>query len=463
MTTIEHYIHRNAELYPDKIAMVCLTEQSEERISWAQVDAMVDEKAELLRATYQKGQVVCLKADFGTDFLITYFALHRMGCVAAPMERNMPEAAFQKVAGILESQQVPKGSADILYTTGTTGQSKGVIISHEAIIANAENLISGQMFQHNLAFVINGPLNHIGSLSKIYPIVMLGATMVLTDGLKDMNIFFKALDYPEAKTATFLVPASIRIIIQMAAGRLAELAHKIDFIETGAAAISHSDMLTLCRLLPHSRLYNTYASTETGIISTYNFNDGRCIPGCLGKPMRHSNIIITPDGLIACGGKTLMTGYVNGNGNGNVNRNGNVNGNENRNGNVNRNENGDGLIYTSDIGHIDEEGMLHLEGRSDDVINVGGYKVAPTEVENATMTIQGVRDCVCIAVENNITGSALKLLVVIDDGITLNKKAIATQLKERLEPYKIPLLYEQVDTIKRTFNGKIDRKQYSKK
>jgi acyl-CoA synthetase (AMP-forming)/AMP-acid ligase II len=386
---------------------------------------------------------VCLRAECSIDYLVTYFALHRAGCVVVPLEKDIPEDTFQELSQHFSASSVPENIADILYTTGTTGKSKGVMISHQTIIADAENLISGQGFTHDLAFIVNGPLNHIGSLSKIYPVIMLGATLILVDGMKDLNAFWKAFDYPALKVATFLVPASIRILIQFCPEQLAAYAEKIDFIETGAAAISQADMETLCRLLPKSRLYNTYASTETGIISTYNFNDGKCVAGCLGRPMPHSQVFITSEGHIACKGDTLMSGYV---------------GDPERTATVLR----DGVVYTSDIGRIDEKGMLHLSGREDDVINVGGFKVAPTEVEDAAMAFPEIQDCICISVEHKIMGRALKLLVVMKDGRVLNKRALAQFLKNKLETYKIPTLYEQTETVKRTFNGKLDRKFYQR-
>ena len=104
--------------------------------------------------------------------------------------------------------------------------------------------------------------------------------------------------------------------------------------------------------------------------------------------------------------------------------------------------------------------MLHLKGREDDVINVGGYKVAPTEVEDAALSFPDVKDCVCIAVDHPITGKALKLLVVMHKGKALNRRALALHLKSKLETYKIPLLYETTEGVARTFNGKIDRKYY---
>ena len=441
MNCIERYIERNATLYPDKTAIVC----NGEHCTYTMLHERISRKATALRATgFREGQIVCLRALPTLDYLVDYFAYHVAGYVVAPLEKDLPEASFQKIASELCPHTVPKGSADILYTTGTTGRSKGVIISHEAIIADAENLIDGQGFSHDLAFVVNGPLNHIGSLSKLYPLMMLGATAIIVDGLKDLNLFFDAFQYPAPKMATFLVPASIRMLLQFGAAQLAALADKMDFIETGAAAISQADMEALCRLLPNTRLYNTYASTETGIISTYNYNDGKCVAGCLGRPMKHSEIIITDKGLIACKGRTLMTGYVG----------------DNQCSMVNGQWSMVDIVYTSDMGMLDADGMLHLTGREDDVINVGGFKVAPTEVEDAALAFPDVEDCVCIPVDHIITGKALKLLVVMKDGKALDRKALALHLKTRLEPYKIPMLYSQVDKVERTFNGKINRKHY---
>ena len=435
---LEDYLEISAKRYPQKTAVVC----GEEVCTYEALYERVLVRTEALKALYQTGQIVALRAYPTVAYLVEYFALHMAGCVAAPLERDMPEATFQEIALWLEANTTPEGTADILYTTGTTGRSKGVMISHRTIIADAENLIDGQGFTHELAFVVNGPLNHIGSLSKIYPVVVLGATLIIVDGLKDMNKFFAAFDYPVKKMATFLVPASIRMLIQFSSEQLARYADKIDFIETGAAAISQADMEALCQLLPKTRLYNTYASTETGIIATYNYNGGKCVAGCLGRTMKHSKLIITKGGLIACQGDTLMSGYV---------------GDPERTASILRGD----TVYTSDIGMIDEDGLLHLKGREDDVINVGGFKVAPTEVEDAAMSYPRLKDCICIAIEHPITGRALKLLVVMSDGEQLNKRELALHLKGRLEAYKVPMLYEQVEKVARTFNGKLDRKRYA--
>ena len=430
--TLEDYLAQDAAQYPDKTAVIC----GGKTYSYAQLWQLVQQRA----ADIPSGRVIPFRSSQTIDFIITYFAIHLAGSVAAPLEKDIPEDLFAEVSERLSSNAVPEGSADVLYTTGTTGKSKGVIISHRTIVADAENLVAGQGFSHDLVFVIHGPLNHIGSLSKIYPIILLGGTLHILDGLRNADVFFDAFK-AAGKYATFFVPANIRFLLSFDAKRFAELADKLDFVESGGAPLSHADMLQLCEILPRTRLYNTYASTETGIIATYNYNDGRCMAGCLGRPMPHSRFVITPEGMISCQGDTLMSGYI---------------GDPELTASVLRGD----TVYMSDYGSIDEEGMLHIGGRESEVINVGGYKVAPTEVEDVAMSIEGIRDCICISAEHRIMGKAVKLLVVMREGAVFDKKYIARYIAARLEPYKVPQLYEQVESVARTYNGKLDRKFY---
>lgn len=426
------YLQQNALRYPEKTAVVC----GGESCSYARLWQMVHQQA----ATLPAGQIIAFRISQTIDFLVTYLAIHLAGSVAAPLEKGMPEGLYREVSDRLAACPVSVDAADVLYTTGTTGRSKGVLISHEAMIADAENLIAGQGFTHELTFVVHGPLNHIGSLSKTWPVIILGATLHILDGLKDAGAFFDAFRQ-EGHYATFFVPANIRYLLAFDAKRFAALADRLDFVESGGAPLSHADMLHLCELLPRTRLYNTYASTETGIIATYNYNDGRCLAGCLGRPMPHSKVMITPEGKIACQGDTLMSGYL---------------GDEALTAGVLSN----GTVYMSDYGCIDDEGMLHILGRENDVINVGGYKVPPTEVEDAAMEFPGVTDCICIAADHPVMGMALKLLVVMKPDTPFDKRSLARHLAARLEPYKVPIHYEQVASVVRTYNGKLDRKYY---
>ena len=104
--------------------------------------------------------------------------------------------------------------------------------------------------------------------------------------------------------------------------------------------------------------------------------------------------------------------------------------------------------------------MIHLTGRAGDVINVGGYKINPIEVENAASAYPGIKDCICIAGKHPVIGQVLKLLVVTDDAASFDKHDVAVFIKSKLEAYKVPTMYEIVDAVKYTYNGKKDRKSY---
>lgn len=333
-----------------------------------------------------------------------------------------------------------------LYTTGSTGKPKGVVISQRAVMANSENLIEGHGYSANTFFLIAGPMDHLGCWSKIFPTLMMGGTLcILKDGMKDIQAFFDAADsaarYGSPRVATFLVPSNVRILMNQAADQLQLHADSIDFIESGGAPLAQSDMQRLCEFLPNTRLYNTYASTETGVITTYNYNDGKCLSGCLGKPLKHTSVFITSQGTIACKGATLMNGYEN---------------EPELTAEVMR----DGIVYTADNGFIDAEGMLHIEGRTDDIINTGGFKVAPPEVEEAALSHPMVKDCICISQPHPILGQAPALLVVLNEGYSLDKRQLALHISSKLERYKVPTYYMEVPSIERTSNGKLNRKIY---
>lgn len=438
--TQEQFVQRHAQATPDKVAAVCAGRQ----ITYAQLWAAIEKKAAQLK---EEGLKPCrpyvFRATQDIDFLITYCAIHHAGAIAVPLEHQATQENFDAVKDEVEACTFADDIADILYTTGTTGKSKGVMLSNTCLESCADNFIVNLGFTPELLFIISGPLNHIASLFKIHPVLTVGGTICVLDGLKDMNAFFDVFDLPYTKFGTFLVPASIRMLLQFSYEKVAALADKIDFIETGAAPITTSDMETLSKALPHSRLYNTYGGTEIGCVCTYDFNDGRYMEGCIGRPMKNSSVEVTPDGSVIVSGKTIMSGYVN-------------------DPQATAAVLQDGRIHGADLGYVDAEGMIHLNGRRGDVINVGGYKVNPVEVENAAASHPCVKDCICIADTHPVIGTVLKLLVVLADGTTLDKHALAVHIKSKLDSFKVPTYYEAVPSIARTYNGKLDRKFYKK-
>lgn len=436
--TLEQSIYHHSVADPEKVAAVC----GKESVTYSQLwDGIIKRAEELKSEDVLPNRPYVFRASQDIDFVVTYCAVHHIGAIAVPVEQKVTDEYFNAISAEVAACEFAEDITDILYTTGTTGKSKGVMLSETALVSCADNFITDLQFSSDLLFIISGPLSHIASLFKMHPVLTVGGTICILDGLKDINAFFDVFDLPFRKFATFMVPASLRLIMQFSYDRLCSLADKIDFIETGAAPITQHDMEMLAKALPASRLYNTLGGTEIGAVCTYNFNDGRYMEGCIGRPMKNSTVEVTPEGNIIVSGLTIMSGYV---------------ADEENTARVLK----DGKIYGADLGYVDDEGLIHLKGRQGDVINVGGFKVDPSEVENAAASHPDIKDCICIAATHPVIGTVLKLLVVLADNRELDKRSIAVHIKSKLEPHKVPTYYEAVDTIQRTYNGKLDRKFY---
>ncbi len=436
--SLENKIRQHALSKPDKVAVIC----GEDSMTYAQLWDAIQARAEKIKADGigpHQGYVYRTNQDI--DFIVNYCAAHLAQAVAVPVGHAATEEEFRQIQEEVAACAFPKDVDDTLFTTGTTGKSKGVMLSHNSLISSSENFLDRFPFTEDLLFIVSGPLNHIATLHKINPTLCAGATVCILDGVKDMNAFFKVFDLPFNHFATFLVPASLRILMQYSYQKLCSLAPKISFIETGAAPITKADMEMLSKALPNTRLYNGYGATEFGSAAAYDFNDGKYMEGCIGKPFKNVDVEIDADGRIIVSGMGVMSGYLNDEEN-------------------TRTVLADGRIHTSDTGYFDEEGLIHLTGRVGDVINVGGFKVNPVEVENAASSFPGMKDCICVAGQHPVVGRVLKLIVALEPGTEFDKHALAVYIKSKLEAYKVPTMYEVVDAIRYTYNGKKDRKSY---
>lgn len=428
MGLIEKF-RQQATRFADTVAVRC----QGDALTYGQLLEKVEAEAVRLQEEEQvgKGDIYQLVASQDIGYLVRFLALHVVGAICTPVDGLMTLPAYRNEA-----------VSDMLFTTGSTSQPKGVLLSEKAILADAENLIEAHGYRHGMTFVICGPIHHFGCWSKVLPTLLTGATLYLLEGLKDTEALFTALA-SAGRTATFLVPSAIRMLMQLNRKRLEELSGNIDFIETGAAPIAVSDMEQLRTILPHTRLYNTYASTETGVVCTFPFHvPAVCRVGCVGPTMRHAHVRIDGEGHIVVQGPMIMSGYLPGYAG------------------MSDRLCSPSEIVTSDMGTLDAEGNLFITGRDSDFINVGGLKVAPAEVEDVAMMLPEIGDCICVAAPHPMMEQIPRLLVVMNSGYVFNRRAIINHLKLHLETYKIPLQYEEVNEIRKTFNGKKDRKYY---
>ena len=482
--TLIEYVQDYAEHIPQKVAVIS------DGVSFTYGELYEDVRKYstfLQQGGLRKGDFVVVKAIQSVSYIIAYLAVHFCGAVIITLEKTATNEKIQEIAeqvsakmvigddqsGILPKyifidsarvfedlsnmapapESFPNGSdsADILLTTGTTGKSKCVELSHAAVIAGADNIAYGCQMSRNTVLVVPNPLSHSNAIKNMAACFITGCTFCVLDGIADLNAYFHALDYPKGKVATVLPPAAIRMIFQLAKSKLAEYADKLDYLMAATAPLPESDRETLRKLLPNTRLYNHYGCSESSSICIYDFNKYAWLKNCAGKAMPHSHVFFVDDerreiksssdhiGLLAVKGDATMKGYF-------------------KEPELTKEILVDHVIYTKDMGYMDENGFVFILGRNDDIINVGGLKVSPLEVEEAALSYEGVRDCICIAVSDKIAGEAIKLLVVADSGLDL--QALKIYLTSKLEQYKVPKQYELVEKVERTFNGKTDRKYY---
>jgi acyl-CoA synthetase (AMP-forming)/AMP-acid ligase II len=118
---------------------------------------------------------------------------------------------------------------------------------------------------------------------------------------------------------------------------------------------------------------------------------------------------------------------------------------------------GELVLYTGDYARLDEDGFLYFVGRMDDIIKSRGEKVAPKEVENALMNIQGVKEAAVIGVADEILGQAVKAYVVLEKGVIFSDKDILRECQRRLESFMVPKHVVFVDDLPKTTTGKIKK------
>lgn len=433
----------------------------------------------------KKGDCAMVECNQTVDYFICEMAIQLVGAIFVPLEkkaatervlsiatdtqavvyisnREIPELNIPRI-DISEAGQTrktvdvnsvafPTGEdvAEILFSTGTTGKSKGIVLTHRNDMALAENVKCGTEMKENNVELVPMPLSHSHGLRRTYGNMLNGSTVVFLDGVMFLKKMFGLMDQ-YGVTAIDLSPAMLSIIFKLGKDSLGDYADQLDYIQLGSAPLPEDDKVHLCKLLPHTRLYNFYGSTEAGCSCILEFNSMAGKKGCIGKPTVNAQFIVVDDnrnviesspdnlGLLASSGDINMKEYF-------------------KEPELTEQTMKNGFIYTKDLGYIDEEGFVYMLGRKDDVINFGGIKISPEEIESAVKKNPIVKDCACVGKPDKISGQVPKLFISLEEGAEYDAKSFKAFLMEALDANKQPSLVEVIDEIPRTFNGKILRK-----
>ena len=488
MNSIVEALSIYAKERPDRIAVIA----DDEKITYSELWKEVQGFAEYLRKKgFPKGSRITVKSAPSIWFAVSCFGIHLSGNVQVPMEKTIGEEGIYNIAQELDASLIisdigagesrerhfecidsgkvrelakenysegltfdfptPDMTCDIMFTTGTTGKSKGVMESHRAVVAVSENVKYGAEIPEDNIYLVPAPINHASAIRKLYVSILTGTTVVLLDGFTDVKKFFAYIENYHV-TSILMPPAAVRMILLLAAKNLAKYSDQIHHIHTGSAAFPEADKEKLCEILPNTRLYFAYGSSEAGCVSMYDYSKNRGLISCVGKPNKNANIFIvdenhvpiksskTNQGLIAISGGMVMQGYYN-------------------EPELTAGVLQDGIVYTSDLGYIDEEGFVYVVGRVGDVINIGGLKIAPTEVENVVLRYPDIADCACFGVEDRMGGVVPKLNVVVKTGCELDIAGLRAHMQKHLEAFKVPKQIQIVEELPKTSNGKLDRKR----
>ena len=479
MQTIEQSIWQQTALHPNKVAV----KSGKNEATYSQLTSRILSAKQVLMnlPEYKEGRSIVLAAGKQIEFLYVYFGAHLAGLTVAPIDAETNPTRFGYIADAIKPfcvigfdkmdtdiqkvslkdfNQLPDvletidvsfpnedAIADILFTTGTTGAPKGVPLTfkNEAAAARNINTYIGNMAEDVELLAL--PVSHSFGLGRVRCCLINGQTIILLGSFVNTKRLFRTIE-EEGVAGFTMVPASWKFLQKMSGDKLAEYAHQLKYIEMGSAYFSPEDKRHLAELLPTTRVTMHYGLTEASRSAFMEFHVDEANIATVGKASPYTDIQVFDEkgnmlpqgqeGEICVKGEHVTKGYLN----------------------IPEDDifYGDGYFRTGDSGTINEDGYITLKSRIKELINVGGKKVAPTEVDEQILKIPGVADCACVASKDpeGVLGEVVKAFIVKgSEDITFEQ--ISEQLMGKLEAYKMPAQYEWIDAIPKTANGKIQR------
>jgi fatty-acyl-CoA synthase len=331
----------------------------------------------------------------------------------------------------------------VLLTSGTTGTPKGAPRPHTSALASAQ-FLDRIPLRSNEATYMGAPLFHGTGLSQFILSFALGSKVVMR---RKFNPEEALRGVAEHKcTALVLVPTMLQRIVDLPK----EVRQKYDtsalrIIFVAGSALS-PDLGNRANEAFGPVVHNLYGSTEVAVATVATPEDwakapgtvGRAPVGCKvalydqdGRPITEPNVT----GRVFVGSGLSFGGYTDGR----------------------HKEIIDGLLSSGDVGHFDEDGLLFIDGRDDEMIVSGGENVFPIEVENLLVEREDVIEAAVIGVEDPEFGQRLKAFVVRAEGASLDADELRDYVKANLARYKVPRDVEFLDELPRNATGKVLR------
>ena len=359
--------------------------------------------------------------------------------------KNIPiythKEVILKLANKVKNQKINK-VAYLIYTSGTTSKPKGVPISHEMIEFTTKNIVKILGYSKKDIDLTPLPLYHSFGLGCLHTSIYVGSTFVI---LKNANNLENILNSLKKFNATTLaaVPATLTKFLNFEKLFLEEKFSNIRLIITNSTLIPKDTVNNFKTVIKNRKLATYYGLTEASRSTFMIFNENSSLDTSVGKPAPEVKIKIkkfdkkSKIGEIWIQGENVIKKYW-------------------KNPIADRNLK-NGWLQTGDVGYLDNNKNLFLVGRNDDIINIGGEKVIPNEIEEIIKQIPEIEDVVAFGIDNKIFGKTIKVNIIKKKNSNLNKIKILSYCLKNLEKFKIPSKIEFVDKIPKNEYGKVKR------
>jgi len=332
--------------------------------------------------------------------------------------------------------------AAILYTSGTTGRSKGAMLTHANLLSNARALKQAWGFTAEDVLLHALPIFHVHGLFISLNMALLSRCRILFQPRFDAAAVLAAL--PRA-TAFMGVPTYYTRLLEEAGFNREAAAHMRLFVSGSAPLLAET--FALFEKRTGQRILERYGMTETGII-TSNPLDGARLPGTVGKPLPGVQVRIVDDqgaavardgvGMVEVKGPNVFSGYW-------------------RMPEKTKTEfRHDGFFITGDVGEWDGK-YLRLVGRAKDLIICGGLNVYPKEIEEMIDAFDGVRESAVIGLPHPDFGEAVAAVIHAAPESGLNADGVIARLKDAIANFKVPKAVFFVDDLPRNAMGKVQK------
>lgn len=472
-----------ARARPEKTALVC----GSRRLTYGDLAAMSNRLAYgLIAAGVRPGDRVAVCLPNGPEVVATVLAAMKAGGVFVVIN---PAVKTQKLEHILDDcdprvfiadrgpdrrgrrfdEFVAAGDSDsipgvrigandlccLVYTSGSTGLAKGVMMTHENAVT-AAFAIEGYLHLTADDVVLNfSPMAADYGLYNVLMSLRVGATSVLERGYVLPSQILELVK-KENVTGLALLPTIIAMFLQ-ADGLEAHDFGSVRFLTSTGQVLPPAHIARLRRLLPDCDIYSMYGLTECKRVSFLDPAEIDRRPTSVGKAMAGTEAWIVDDqgdrilepgvvGELVIRGRHVMQGYWN------------LPEETAASLRPDPERPGEKVLYSGDWFEMDEEGFLYFVSRKDDLIKSSGERISPREIEDCIYELEGVTGVLVTAVPDEFLGHAIRAVVAIASGSALDAHRIRSHCAENLERALVPKTVEVCDSLPQTPSGKLRKR-----